>query len=313
MKKSVVILGLAMLGLTACQKFQEGGGGMQYKIIKDNGQAKIQEGDFISVGAIIKTEGDSLLMSTYESGQPTYMAAQKPMYPGDIMSALLMLGSGDSAVFKFNIDSMVAKGIPKPEGISGSHLVYTFKINHVIPKGELADSVFHGQVEEYIAAEQEKVKNSEAGIIEKYIKDEKLATKTTASGLQYVIETEGKGAVAKVGDTVEVNYTGRFINGSQKVFDTSIEAVAKKEGGNVYNPQRPYEPIKIPVGLGAVIPGWDEGMQLLPEGSKAKLIVPSQLAYGEQGAMGAIAPYTPLMFEIEVIKVIPQKGGTPTE
>src|SRR5690606_2968359 len=189
------ILGLAMLGLTACQQFQEGEGGMQYKIIKDNGQAKIQEGDFISLGAIIKTEGDSLLMSTYESGQPTYMAAQKPMYPGDIMSALLKLGSGDSAVFKFNIDSMVAKGIPKPEGIKGSHLSYTFKINHVIPKGELTDSVFHAQVEEYIAGEQEKVKNAESGIIDSYIKKENLTTKTTASGLQYVIETEGKGAV----------------------------------------------------------------------------------------------------------------------
>src|SRR5690606_35455299 len=168
-------------------------------------------------------------------------------------------------------------------------------------------------VEKNIATEQEKVKGAEAGIIEKYIKAEKLATKTTASGLQYVIETEGKGAIAKVGDTIQVNYTGRFLNGKKKVFDTSAEEVAKKEGGNLYNPQRPYEPIKIPVGLGAVIQGWDEGIQLLPEGSKAKLIVPSSLAYGEQGAMGAIAPYTPLVFEIEVIKVIPQKGETPAK
>src|SRR5690606_13894620 len=147
MKKSIVILGLAMLSLTACQKFQEGGGGMEYKIIDDNGEPRIQEGDFISLGAVIKTESDSLLMSTYETGQPTFIAAQKPMYPGDIMSALLKLGSGDSAVFKSNIDSMVAKGINRPEGIEGPHLIYTFKINHVIPKGELSDSVFHGQVE----------------------------------------------------------------------------------------------------------------------------------------------------------------------
>lgn len=307
MKKSIVLLGFAVLGLTACQQFQEGEGGMQYKIIKDNGQPKIQEGDFISVGAIIKTEGDSLLMSTYETGQPTYMAAQKPMYEGDIMSALFKLGSGDSAVFKFNIDSMVAKGVPKPEGIEGSHLVYTFKVNHVIPKGDLSDSVFHAQVEEYITAEQEKIKNAEAGIIENFIKKENLTTQTTASGLQYVIEEEGNGAVAKIGDTVTVNYTGRFLTGERKVFDTSIETVAKDAGGNVYNAQRPYEPISIPVGLGAVIPGWDEGLQLLPEGSKARLIVPSNLAYGEQGMMGGIAPYTPLEFEVEIVKVTPQK------
>src|SRR5690606_21101964 len=122
--------------------------------------------------------------------------------------------------------SMVAKGMPKPEGIEGDNLVYTFKINHVIPTGELTDSVFHAQAEEYIAGEQEKVKNAESGIIDSYIKKENLTTKTTASGLQYVIETEGKGAVAKVGDTVQVNYTGRFMNGAQKVFDTSVEDVA---------------------------------------------------------------------------------------
>jgi FKBP-type peptidyl-prolyl cis-trans isomerase FkpA len=312
MKKSMFILGLAMLGLTACQQFQDGEGGMQYKIITDNGQPKIQEGDFVSIGAIIKTDSDSLLMSTYETGQPTYMTAQAPMYPGDITSALLKLGSGDSAIFKFNIDSMVARGLPKPEDINSKYLVYTFKINHVIPKGELTDSVFQAQIEEYIVAEEEKIKNAESGIIDNYIKQESLTAQTTPSGLRYVIETEGTGPLAKVGDSITVNYTGHFITGSKKVFDTSIEEVAKKEGGNVYNPQRPYEPITIPVGLGAVIPGWDEAMQLLPEGTKAKLIVPSKLAYGEQGAMGAIAPYTPLAFEIEVVKVTPQKAETPT-
>src|SRR5690606_7250981 len=125
--------------------------------------------------------------------------------------------------------------------------------------------------------------------------------------LQYVIEEEGNGPIAKVGDTVTVNYTGRFLTGERKDFDTSVEAVAKEAGGNVYNPQRPYEPISIPVGLGAVIPGWDEGLQLLPEGSKARLIVPSKFAYGEQGAMNAIAPYTPLEFEVEIVEVTPQK------
>src|SRR5690606_8370924 len=139
MKKSIVLLGFAVLGLTACQQFQEGEGGMQYKIIKDNGQPKIQEGDFISVGAIIKTEGDSLLMSTYETGQPTYMAAQKPMYEGDIMSALFKLGSGDSAVFKFNIDSMVAKEVPKQEEYEVPRLWNPLKSSMEILKGEFCD------------------------------------------------------------------------------------------------------------------------------------------------------------------------------
>lgn len=305
MKKSIFVLALAALSFTACQNFQESEGGMQYKIVNDNKQEKIKEGDFVSFGATIKTEADSMLLSTYDSGQPSYMAVQPPVFDGDIMSAFLKLGSGDSAVFKLNIDSMEAHGMPRPEEVKGAHIVYEIKVNHVIPKGELTDSVFHAQVEKYIEAEQEKVKGAEADNIAKYIDKNKLKVETTASGLQYVIETEGKGPVASVGDTVKVNYTGRFLHG--KAFDTSVEAVAKDEG--LYNENRPYEAISVPAGLGNVIAGWDEALTFLPKGTKAKLILPSKLAYGEQGAM-TIGPYTPLVFEVEIVDVILQKGET---
>ena len=123
--------------------------------------------------------------------------------------------------------------------------------------------------------------------------------------MNYVVETEGKGPIASVGDTVVVNYTGRFLHG--KAFDTSIEATAKEE--TLFDERRPYEPIRIPAGLGNVIPGWDEALTLLPEGTKALIILPSKLAYGEQGAM-TIGPYTPLVFEIDIVDVIPQKDAT---
>ncbi len=304
MKKSIIVLALAALTFSAgCQKFQESEGGMLYKIIKDNGQEKIKEGDFVSFGAVIKTDGDSTLLSTYDSGQPSFMAVQAPMFAGDIMSAFTKIGNGDSAIFKLNIDSMEIHGMPRPEEVKGTHLVYVIKVNHVIPKGELTDSVFHAQIEKYIEGEQEKVKGAEEGNIKKYIEKNKLTVKTTASGMNYVIETEGKGPIASVGDTVVVNYTGRFLHG--KAFDTSLEAVAKKE--DLFDERRPYEPIRVPAGLGNVISGWDEALTLLPEGTKAKIILPSKLAYGEQGAM-TIGPFTPLAFDIEIVDVIPQKG-----
>lgn len=304
MKKSIIVLAFAALTFSVgCQKFQESEGGMLYKVVKDNGQDKIKEGDFVSFGAVIKTDADSVLLSTYDSGQPSFMAVQAPMFKGDIMSAFLKIGSGDSAIFKLNIDSMEAHGMPRPEEAKGTHLVYEIKINHVIPKGELTDSAFHSQIETYIQGEQEKVKNAEEANIKKYIEKNKLKVETTPSGLHYVIETEGKGPVAAVGDTVLVNYTGRFLHG--KAFDTSNADVAKEE--KLFDERRPYEPIKIPAGLGNVIPGWDEALTLLPEGTKALIILPSKLAYGEQGAM-TIAPYTPLVFDIEIVDVIPQKG-----
>src|SRR5690606_13219526 len=211
MKKSIIVLALAALTFSAaCQKFQESEGGMLYKVVTDKGQEKIKEGDFVSFGAVIKTDSDSTLLSTYDSDQPSFMAIQTPMFAGDIMSAFLKLGSGDSAIFKLNIDSMEAHGMPRPPETKGTHIVYEIKVNHVIPKGELTDSIFHAQIQTYIEAEQEKVKNAETENITKYIEKNKLDVKTTTSGINYIIETEGKGPIARVGDTVVVNYTGRF-------------------------------------------------------------------------------------------------------
>ncbi|GAA4802997.1 hypothetical protein GCM10023231_34940 [Olivibacter ginsenosidimutans] len=308
MKKTSLILGLAALtglGATSCQNFKDGEGGMKYKIVKDEGKPKIKEGDFVSLGAVITTENDSVLNSSYEMEQPFYLAAQKSMYKGDIFSALSMLGEGDSAIFQLNIDTMVAKsGQPKPP-FGGHYINHTFKINKVIPKGTLTDSVFNAEVEKYITQDREKAKNAEGGKIENYIKKNNLDVQTTSSGLKYKIEKEGSGQKPHAGDTVVVHYTGRFLGG--KIFDSSVKEDAKK--GNVYNQMRePYDPIRIPIGVGAVVPGWDEGIQLLSKGSKATFILPSKLGYGEQGSMG-IQPYTPLAFDIELIDIVAPKAA----
>lgn len=276
---------------------------MQYKIVEDKGNEKLKEGDFVSFGAEISTESDSVVLNTFDAGQPSYIQLQAPMYEGDLMTAFMKMGNGDSAVFKMRIDSLKKLGMQVPENTTGDYMVYAIRINHVIPKGDLSDSVWHEQVEEYIAGEEQKAKDAEEGKISKYVESNNLDVQTTSSGIQYVIETEGKGPVARPGDTVEVNYVGRFLNG--KVFDTSIKEIAQKEGH--YMEQRPYEAIKIPVGLGNVIPGWDEALTIFPEGSKVKMVLPSKLAYGDRGSMG-IPPYTPLLFEMDIIDVIPQKA-----
>lgn len=308
MKNAILAMSAAVLMLSACQQFQEGEGGMQYKIVEDKGEPKLLEGDFVAFGAKISTESDSVVLNTADVGQPSYIQLQAPMYKGDLMTAFMKLGKGDSGVFKMRIDSLKKLGMQVPENTTGDFLQYAIRINHVIPKGDLADSVWQEQVETYIKGEEEKAKNAEAGKISDYIESNGLEVQKTASGIQYVLETEGKGPVARPGDTVQVNYTGRFLNG--KVFDTSIKEIAQKEGH--YMEQRPYEPIKVPVGLGTVIPGWDEGLTIFPEGSKVKMILPSKLAYGDRGSMG-IPPFTPLVFELDVIDVIPQKQDAGTK
>jgi FKBP-type peptidyl-prolyl cis-trans isomerase len=96
---------------------------------------------------------------------------------------------------------------------------------------------------------------------------------------------------------------------SGKLFDTSIEANAKAAG--VQQPGRPYEPISVVLGEHRVISGWDEGLLLLNEGSKATFIIPSNLAYGER-PNGEIPGYSTLVFDIELVKVKPGKHAAVT-
>ncbi|WP_257656241.1 FKBP-type peptidyl-prolyl cis-trans isomerase [Parapedobacter lycopersici] len=306
MKKSILILGLAAAVLMgACQQFKTGEGGLQYQIVKDNGQAKAQAGDLLSIAMTVKTDRDSLLSSTYKIGLPQIINIAPDsvpgLYAGDYNSMFKLLGEGDSAVFKLDLDTMAAKTMqPKPD-FADKYIIFNVKVNRHFKKGELTDSALYAEVNTYFEAEIEKLKQAEAGKISKYIADNNLEPLKTASGLQYVIVEEGTGEKPTPGDTVQVNYTGALTSGD--VFDTSVKEIAEKN--NIFNPMRPYEPAKFAIGVRQVIPGWDEGLLLLPKGSKAKLIIPSELGYGERGDMrGTIPPFAPLVFDIELVDVL---------
>ncbi len=306
MKKIATILGIAALGLAGCNQFKKGEGDMMYKIYSDKSGESIKVGDFVAFKAIEKTEdGDSVLFSSYDYDHSALLVREKSVFKGDLFAALGLLSEGDSASFKINIDSMSAKmGRPKPAHSKGKYLVYTIKVEKVIPKGKLTDSLFRDKIDTFLKAEIDKAKNTENAKLKSYIAAKNLKTTVSPSGLNYVVTKESTGVKAAEGDTVQVNYTGMFLSG--KVFDTSLPEVAKKAGN--FNAMRPYEPLKVPVGAHALVPGFDEGLMLFPKGTKATLLIPSKLAYGEQGNSG-IPPYTPLIFEIEIVNVIPKKIG----
>jgi len=255
--------------------------------------------------AIEKTEGDSVLYSSYDYDRPSLTVREKSLFTGDLSAAFALLSEGDSATFKINLDSMVLKmGRPQPADTTAKYLIYTIKIDKVIPKGKLTDSLFRGKIDEFLKAEMDKAKNGEAAKVKAYVSSKNLKPTVTPSGLNYVITKQGAGTKANPGDTVVVHYTGMFL--SAKVFDSSLADVAKKSG--TFNAGRKYEPLRLPVGMQGSIPGFEEGLMLLPKGSKATLILPSSLAYGEQGNQG-IPPFTPLIFEIEMIDIIPGNPG----
>ena len=113
----------------------------------------------------------------------------------------------------------------------------------------------------------------------------KDGVKVLPSGLQYKVIKEGTGRRPGKASRVKCHYEGRFINGRK--FDSS------------YDRQQPAV-----FGLDQVIPGWTEGLQLMPEGSRSELYIPYTLGYGESGAPGAIPPYSALVFTVELLEVL---------
>lgn len=127
--------------------------------------------------------------------------------------------------------------------------------------------------------------NAAAGKEYQEIMRHKSGVVTLPSGLQYEIIKEGKGAKPKATDKVRVHYHGTLINGV--VFDSSVER---------------GEPAEFP--LNAVIPGWTQILQLMPVGSKWRVVIPSELAYGSRGAGDVIRPNMTLIFEIELLDIV---------
>lgn len=166
---------------------------------------------------------------------------------------------------------------------------FTQAINAVLKGEELAISHAEAReiVNKYFTELEAKItaENVEKGksFLEANKKNDKVVT--LASGLQYEVLTEGNGKKAKATDQVKCHYEGTLIDGT--LFDSSI-----KRG----------EPAVF--GVNQVIPGWVEALQLMPEGSKWRLYIPSDLAYGAQGAGEMIPPHSTLIFDVELIQVL---------
>ncbi len=129
----------------------------------------------------------------------------------------------------------------------------------------------------------ESKKEKEERLLEEFLLTNNITVEPTASGLYYIETNTGTGAQPQTGEAVSVHYTGRLIDST--LFDTSI-------GG---------DPFTFLLGVGYVIPGWDEGIALMKKGGKATLIIPSWLAYGSKGAGDVIPPYSTLLFDVELL------------
>jgi FKBP-type peptidyl-prolyl cis-trans isomerase len=191
----------------------------------------------------------------------------------------MLMTPGDSAIFRISVDSLKKAGAQLlPWMQDGDKLMYEV----VLVSVKSADQLKQEQ-EKHAAAQ----KGIDDQLLQDYFTKNKLKPLKTASGLYYVITKQGTGAAAKPGQYVTVNYTGKTLDG--KPFDSNID------------PQFNHvQPFSFQLGKGQVIKGWDEGIALIKKGGKGTLFIPSNLAYGERGAGGAIQPNAVLMFDVEV-------------
>jgi FKBP-type peptidyl-prolyl cis-trans isomerase FkpA len=154
-------------------------------------------------------------------------------------------------------------------------------------KPEIEIAEYQPKIQEVFKARMEKVAKKQVEDGQKYLENflKNSKAKKTESGLAYEIITEGTGKMPKSTDEVEVHYHGTLIDGT--VFDSSVD---RKQ--------------KISFPLDRVIKGWTEGLQLIKEGGKVKLVIPPDLAYGEAGAPPKIPGGATLVFEVELFRII---------
>ena len=293
MKKSILsmaAMALLMVGtLSACNEknpypgYKMTPSGMYYRYLTKNEGETAKLGDVVEVDIayyLMKEGGDSLLYTTSKMVEPAYDLVREPSFPGDLYEGFTMMHKGDSMSLIMNADSVFRRQFHAPiipEFVTpGAMLRWEVKMKDIMTEEEFNARRIAKEEAAFVEAQQ---------ALEAFLAENGIEATPTESGLVYVCTQPGKGAQPEVGQTVKVHYTGKLLDGT--VFDSSVER---------------GEPISIPIGVGQVIPGWDEGIAMMKKGEKGVLYIPAKLGYGAHGA-GPIPPYSNLIFEVELVDI----------
>ena len=301
MKKSILsmaALAMLMMGImSACTEkspypgYEKTATGLYYQFFNQNKDAaQPQVGDLMDLAICCTVNDTTYIVGNTENTLPL----EAPLFAGDFYEGMAMMHKGDSASFIVNIDSTFIKWFHQPslpaEFNSTDVMRFEVRLDDFYPESEYA-SRLGAKIKKDIDARIEKMKADHpeetataAQQLTEYLAKNKVTVEPTASGLYYVMTQEGNGEKPEVGQMAQVHYTGKLLDGT--VFDSSIER---------------GEPISFPVGVGQVIPGWDEGIMMMSKGEKGVLYIPYYLAYGDRQAGDKITPYSNLMFEVELV------------
>lgn len=287
MKKSFLIVSAlcVMLSLlTGCNKAPKGykvtDNGLYYHFyVNDEGAALPNVGDIVDLTLGCTINDTTVIIPPSKN----LIKLEEPSFTSDFLEGIAMMHIGDSASFIVNIDSTFVNvfRVPElPEEFNNTDVMrFDIKVHDFYPESDYVKKMVEALKNRY----PEQTQNAYAEM-QAYFAQNQIVATPTSTGLYYVMTKEGNGEMPKKGDNVKVHYTGKLIDG--KVFDSSIER---------------GEPIEFPLGMGYVIPGWDEGIMMMSKGEKGVLYIPYYLAYGDRGAGADIPPFATLIFEVELI------------
>ncbi len=258
-------------------------------------------GDYVSISLIYATEDDSLIFDSHKKGGDSAGNVKLKLlksFDGCLEQGITMMAIGDSAAFRINTDSLFNKsfhmrgGVP-PQMRGYKNLVFKIKLVKM-------------QTEQEVMEEQKKamdgVKLKEKASIAKYFADSNIHTSPTADSLFVIKQVATANKLIQPGDSVYVTYVGKLFSG--KVFDQSADHPGAPGFATVNG--RPALAMVYSQSM-PLIHAWVEVLGMMHEGDKVTILAPSSIAYGAH-AMGPLIPaYSPLLFDMEVLKVVPAK------
>jgi FKBP-type peptidyl-prolyl cis-trans isomerase FkpA len=288
--KKIVLAGIliCIVFAWACNSeypgFRKTDGGLYYKFHVTNKSAiRPSAGDILTVLMTYRTP-DSIIFSSSDIPEPFRFPLDEPAFQGDIFEGLAMMHLGDSATFIVSADSLKVYG-DLPMNLREAVVYFDVKLLSVQRKAEFEKEKERMQATERKALEKMQAVEDEA--IAQYISDNNIRIQPSSSGLYVRWIKKGRGGFAVSGQVVEIHYKARFLDG-EKIFASRDEA---------------GESIFFELGSGFEIAAVEEALLLMNPGSHASLIVPSKLAYGNSGIRGAVPPYSPLLFDLELVAV----------
>lgn len=267
------------LFLFSCNKNEfkrtENGALMKFYTINKNNE-KPEIGDLVIVDVTQKI-ADSVMFSSDLLGEPFEILVEESSFDGDIMDAVMSMHLGDHASVIFPVDSMfVSIGETMPPYIEPGTLMEMVIVLKEIVRKEV--------LEEELRQEMMNRRSEEKSMLAPYYKDGKYSI--TADSLIVVNLNQGKGRFAKAGDIMKVYFTFQTMEG-----DTLLNFIAGS----------PYELVFGDMALGQ---GFYEALGLVAKGGDAEFIIPSSLAWGEEGFQGVILPYTSFMLDLKVVDIM---------